>query len=189
MPVDHLRVHGIIVKWSWNAGASPLGPMDPGVTEILRKELKAYRNGSPDPAVWTDLDVAAAEHYFLMRSWVGSCKISIEQGIAMTHGYDLAKVITRAFDAEDLLRHNPGRPTTPPDPDVVKWGLHGIAMGEVDRRAFRPDCTPPAFNLEAVTFRSPLMDRINAAREAVAEAVAETAEKGGRAARSLLPGY
>jgi hypothetical protein len=186
VPVDHGRVYSIIVQWTWNAGAAPMAPMDPDVTEILRKELKAYRHGSPDPAVWTDLNVAAAEHYFLMRAWVGACTISTEQALAMTHGYDLAKIVTRAVGQEEALRHNPDRPTTPPDPDVVQWGVTGIAHGLIDRRAYRPDCTPPAFNMDVVTFRSPVMDRIAAARKAINE----TVERGAIAIRSILPsGY
>ncbi len=186
MPVDHGRVHEIIMRWSWNAGASPMAPMDPDVTDILRRELKAYRQNSPDPAVWTDLNVAAAEHYFLMRAWVGSCTVSAEQGLSMTYGYEAAKLLVRGLGQEEALRNNPSRPTTPPDPDVVQWGVTGIAHGIIDQRAYRPNCTPPAFNADVVTFASPIMDRINSARRAIGE----TVDRGRIFVRSILfPGY
>lgn len=90
-------------------------------------------HGSPPITAWphrlVDQDdevMAAVEHYFLCRFWVGSGKYPAWE----------VRVLKNLYDAGKLLgvtpRHNPGRPVTPPSDLQKKFQNEGITDGERD---------------------------------------------------------
>lgn len=85
--------------------------------EQIRLDLKQVRNpgwqGNPPLSSWPpnliDPDgamVAAVEHYFVCRSWVGSGKFPAWQMMSMSAIYDAGKMLGLS------PRHNPKQPTT-----------------------------------------------------------------------------
>lgn len=101
---------------NWSAYRASLPEQDR--YERIRNDLKQARNpgwqGNPPLTFWPahliDPDsamLAAIEHYFLCRAWVGSGKYPAWQMISMSAVYDAGKMV--GFSR----RHNPSQPTTP----------------------------------------------------------------------------
>lgn len=102
----------------------------------LARDLYQVRNPggkNPDinfwPANLIDSDVeimAAIEHYFLCRNWVGNAIFPVWQVEAMRVTYDLAKLMGVA------PRHNKNNPTTPITELQVQMQILGVKHGEKD---------------------------------------------------------
>jgi len=100
----------------------------------LKRDLYNVRNAVPGtsyPASLTDPDdevMAAVEHYFLCRAWVGNGVQPAWQMRAMTDIYNTGK------EYGLTPRHNPNRPVTPPSQMQKDFQALGIADGEADLR-------------------------------------------------------
>lgn len=121
---------------SWIAYRSPMS----GSTLYCQLKTDLYQvrnpgfNGSPPLAVWprylidTDSEVVAAvEHYFLCRCWVGTGVQPAWQMRAMRNIYDAGKHLGLT------PRHNPANPMTPPSALQRTFQNEGIKDGETDR--------------------------------------------------------
>ena len=112
---------------------------DPGHvrSEKLRKELWQVRNpgvnGAPELSEWPqdlidkdDEVMAAVEHYYLCRAWVGNGVYPAWQLKAMKGIYNLGK------KAGVTPRSNPDKAVTPVSDMQVSLQDEGIRMGELD---------------------------------------------------------
>ena len=108
------RVNDLLARWKAYRAALP----EPGRYCQIKTDLYQVRNpgwnGSPPLSAWpshlVDSDdgvMAAVEHYFLCRCWVGSGAFPEWQVRAMNMVYDMGKL------AGITPRHNPNKPTTP----------------------------------------------------------------------------
>ena len=106
----------------------------------LKQDLYIVRNagynGNPPLTAWPpelidsdDEVLAATEHYFLNRCWVGTGVQPAWQMRLMTAVYDAGK------KAGITPRHNKDKPVTPPSDLQKKFQREGIADGEKDLAA------------------------------------------------------
>lgn len=103
------------------------------------RALQAMRQ---QPGKSLDLDLAAAEHYMFTRFMVCTGTVSKTQMKALVVGYDVKKVLDRARgnpDAEQVTAN----PVSPPDWDVVLWGLSGADDGKDDHDRCNAGVSPP----------------------------------------------
>ena len=130
---DTARLNDLIAKWKAFRGAIP----EPDRYEQIRADLYQVRNagwqGNPPLSVWPpnlidpdDSMMAAVEHYFLCRAWVGSGKYPAWQMQAMNFVYDLGK------RTGITPRHNPNNPTSKLTPVQVDAKAMGIRDGSAD---------------------------------------------------------
>ena len=74
------------------------------------------------------LDLAAAEHYLFAFFMVCKGAVSPLQMRALVVGYDAKKWIDRAKGNPNAIATT-GNPVSPPNRDVVRWGLTGVSDG------------------------------------------------------------
>lgn len=133
IPNDTLRLNDLIAKWKASRASLP----EPGRYEQLARDLYQVRNpgwrGNPPLWAWpsqlvdpNDGMMAAVEHYFLCRSWVGTGKFPAWQVQAMNVVYDTGKMLGIT------PRHNPNKPTSPLTALQMAAKVAGIRDGEKD---------------------------------------------------------
>jgi len=89
-----------------------------------------------------DLDLAAAEHYLFSKHIVCSGKISPFQMRIVVIGYDAKKLL-------DKLNKDPDKeqvtinPVSPPDANVVLWGIRGVNDGSKEHDRCNKGAKPP----------------------------------------------
>ena len=124
-------VRNLIAAWEIYRGSEP----KPTRYLTLKSDLYKARNGDPAAVypirlISTDNEVmAAVEHYFLCRAWVGNGIQPAWQMRAMKSIYNVGK------ELGVTPRHNPNNPVTPPSALQVTWQNRGIADGEADLKA------------------------------------------------------
>lgn len=127
------RVNDLIAKWK----AYRIGIVEPDRYCQLKTDLYLVRNagwkGNPPISTWPthliDTDdgiMAAVEHYFLCRCWVGTGAYPVWQVRVMSLAYDMGKL------AKITPRHNPNKPTTPLTASQMACQEAGIRDGERD---------------------------------------------------------
>jgi hypothetical protein len=130
---DTGRLNDLIAKWK----AYRAGLPEPERYDQLRKDLYQVRNagwnGCPPLSTWPphlldpdDAMMAAVEHYFLCRAWVGSGTFPAWQVQAMNVVYDLGKM------AGLTPRHNPNKPTSPITALQMAAKVAGVRDGQAD---------------------------------------------------------
>lgn len=128
-----IRVNDLIAKWKVYRGSIA----EPGRYCQIKTDLYQVRNagwqGNPPISVWPahliDADdgmMAAVEHYFLCRCWVGNGIYPAWQLRTMNFVYDMGKL------AGVTPRHNPNKPTTPLTAIQMACQEAGIRDGEAD---------------------------------------------------------
>ncbi|MCX7888594.1 MAG: hypothetical protein N2422_02545 [Rhodobacteraceae bacterium] len=128
MPDKRSVVWDLIRKWEAYRRNEPI----PARFMTLKRDLYNVRNGVPGviyPPYLVNPDdeiMAAVEHYFLCRAWVGNGVQPAWQLRAMTDIYNLGK------EYGLTPRHNPARPVTPPSQMQKDFQAIGIADGEMD---------------------------------------------------------
>jgi hypothetical protein len=126
-----MTVRRLVAAWDNYRG----GQAAPGRYLTLKRDLYNVRNGDPFasyPMTLIDPDdevMAAVEHYFLCRAWVGNGVQPAWQMRAMKTVYNVGK------ELGVTPRHNPDKPVTPPSALQVAWQNRGIADGEADLKA------------------------------------------------------
>lgn len=127
------RFRALVRNWSMYRASLP----EEDRYEQIRKDLKQARNpgwnGNPPVTAWPpnliDPDgtmLAAIEHYFLCRAWVGSGKYPAWQMMSMSAIYDAGKMLGLA------PRHNPKQPTTQLT-SLQMWAqAEGVRDGNLD---------------------------------------------------------
>ena len=127
------RLNDLIAKWKAYRAVYP----EPERYEKLRIDLYQARNpgwnGSPPLSAWPsflidpdDAVMAAVEHYFLCRAWVGTGAFPAWQVQAMNIVYDLGKM------AGITPRHNPNKPTSPLTALQMSAKVAGVRDGSAD---------------------------------------------------------
>lgn len=108
------RVNDLLAKWKAYRAALPESDRYCQIKTDLYQVRNPGWNRSPPLAAWppylVDSDdgvMAAVEHYFVCRCWVGSGAFPAWQVRAMNRIYDMGKL------AGITPRHNPNKPTTP----------------------------------------------------------------------------
>lgn len=131
------RVRALIASWeAYRAsftGPRLYGQLKSDLYQVRNPEFHGARPLSTWPAHLLDPDpdvLAAVEHYFLCRCWVGSGMQPAWQLRVMKNIYDTAKNLGM------VPRHNPAVPVTPVTPLQRKFQAEGIRDGEADRRAW-----------------------------------------------------
>ncbi|MFT4151062.1 MAG: hypothetical protein QM656_12765 [Paracoccaceae bacterium] len=104
---------------------------EPERYDRLRQDLYAARNGEgwryPAELISSDTEtMAAVEHYFLCRAWVGTGKYSAAQMRAMNAAYGAGK------EKGLIPRHNPDKPVSPPSQLQRDYEEKGVVEGERD---------------------------------------------------------
>jgi hypothetical protein len=119
-----------------------------GQVEVAFRSLQTARRV---PGASLDIDLAAAEHYLFARWLVCAGAVSTMQMHALIVGYDAKKWI-------DRVRGNPNavatttNPVSPPDRDVVRWGLAGMTEGSHDHDRCNAGVRPPLWQKLEVVF-------------------------------------
>lgn len=127
------RLNELLSKWKAYRG----GIAEPDRYCQIKTDLYQVRNadwnGNPPISVWPadlidpdDAMMAAVEHYFLCRCWVGTGVFPAWQMRTMNIVYDLGKV------AGVTPRHNPNKPTSPPTALQMAAKEAGVRDGESD---------------------------------------------------------
>lgn len=144
------RLNELISRWkSYRSGIAEANRYC-----ALKQDLYQVRNagwkGNPPLAVWParlidpdDAMMAAVEHYFLCRCWIGTAQYSALQLRAMNLIYNAGKAIGVT------PRHNPTKPVTPPSYLQMAAQEAGIRDGENDLRSSGKEApllaTPPKY--------------------------------------------
>lgn len=132
-----VRVRALIAQWNTYRE----GIAEPGRYDRLKSDLYCVRNpgfnGCPSLTAWPprlidsdDEVMAAVEHYFLTRWWVGSGQYPVWEVRALRNIYDLGKKLGVT------PRHNPSKPVTPSSAMQKKFQEEGILDGEGDLTRF-----------------------------------------------------
>jgi len=126
-------VRSLIVKWKAYRSAIAEPERYTKIAEDLYKVRNAGFNGNPSPpscpSDLVDADdeiMAAVEHYFLCRSWVGSGYMPAWELRRVTDIYNYGKQLGIT------PRHNPNKPVTPPSAVQKEFQEEGISDGESD---------------------------------------------------------
>ncbi len=120
---------------AWRAYRAPL--TDPQLSCKLKSDLYQVRNagwnGNPAISIWPahlidadDAMMAAVEHYFLCRCWVGTGVQPAWQMSAMNMVYDLGKM------AGVTPQHNPNKPVSQVTALQMAAKSAGVRDGEAD---------------------------------------------------------
>ena len=144
------RINDLLAKWR----AYRVGLPDPALSCQIKTDLYQVRNagwkGNPPITVWPpdlidpdDKVMAAVEHYFLCRCWVGTGQFPAWEMRAMNMVYDMGKA------AGVTPRHNPTKPTTP------LTALQMAAKRKASRTA-KPTSPNPARALPSSASRQPI---------------------------------
>jgi len=132
-PDGTARLNELISQWK----AFRAGVPEPERYDQIRIDLYQVRNagwqGNPPISVWPvnlidpdDSMMAAVEHYFLCRAWVGTGRFPAWQVQAMNAIYDLGKM------AGITPRHNPNKPTSKLTALQMAAKAAGIRDGSAD---------------------------------------------------------
>ncbi len=135
MSVNDDKVREIIARALGNGGD---GDTCCGQTRIGFRQLQKERRV---PGASLDLDLAAAEHYLFARFMVCAGAVSAMQMRALVIGYDIKKWIDRA-GGDPNATATTSNPVSPPDLDVVRWGLSGVSDGSNDHDRCNPSVKP-----------------------------------------------
>ena len=130
------RLNELIAKWKTFRVALTV----PELYCQLKTDLYQVRNagweGNPSIGDWPpdlvdpdDTMMAAVEHYFLCRCWVGTGKFPAWQMRAMNHVYDIGKM------AGVTPQHNPNKPTSKLTVLQMAAKEAGVRDGEADLAA------------------------------------------------------
>ncbi|MBE7426732.1 MAG: hypothetical protein IT503_05690 [Burkholderiaceae bacterium] len=129
------RINGLLTAWKAYRAALPEPARYCQLKEDLYKVRNAGWNGNPPLAAWPanlvdpdDSVMAAVEHYFLCRCWVGTGQYPAWQMRAMNGIYDAGKMLGAS------PRHNPTKPTTPITSTQMAFQEAGVRDGEADLR-------------------------------------------------------
>ena len=131
-----IRMNELLAHWKAYRGGIP----EPDRYCQLKADLYQVRNagwnGNPPLTIWPaplidpdDAMMAAVEHYFLCRCWVGSGKYPAWQMRAMNRVYDLGKM------AGITPRHNPNKPVSQLTALQMAAKEAGVRDGEADLAA------------------------------------------------------
>jgi len=131
------RVDELIGRWTRYGMNSEKYPSDQLYCR-LKNDLYQVRNAgwkkNPPLSAWPtnlidkdDEIMAAIEHYFLCRCWIGTAKYSTTQMRAMISVYTAGKRVNLT------KQHNPNKPVTPPSELQSHFQNKGIRHGESDR--------------------------------------------------------
>ncbi|MFA5120139.1 hypothetical protein [Zavarzinia sp.] len=127
------RVTELIEAWKTYRG----GEAEPGRYDTLRQDLYNARNGiGTYPPHLIDADdeiMAAVEHYFLCRGWVGNGHFPAWQVADLVALYDAGKLL------HVTPRHNKNKPTTPISLMQVSFQNKGINDGIRDTKVYNID--------------------------------------------------
>ena len=137
MPTNDARVSQIILQYLSNAGWR-----EDSCCGILQQAFRSIQAFRQKPGNSLDVDVAAAEHYLFARSTVCTGFVSSTQMKALVIAYDVKKILDRARGDPNAARVTTN-PVSPPDWDVVLWGLAGCDEGSADRDRCNADISPP----------------------------------------------
>src|SRR5262245_30997883 len=88
------------------------------------------------------MNLAAAEHYMFARWLVGTGYVHQAQMRTLVVGYDAKKLLERLRGDSNASRTT-ANPVSPPDVDVVRWGLKGVEQGVKDHAQYFPNVKPP----------------------------------------------
>ena len=138
MPVNDSKVRALIDGAMRNGGTKDACC---GRADVAFRSLQKERQVA---GASLNMDLAAAEHFLFARIMVCTGFVSPTQMRALVVGYDAKKWI-------DRLRGTPNatavtaNPVSPPDKDVVRWGLAGVAEGSADHDRCNPTIKPPAW--------------------------------------------
>jgi len=131
--LTNARVIELIEKWKIYRGTVAEPVRYCKLKDDLYKVRNAGWNGNPPlsawPAVLIDSDdkiMAAVEHYFLCRCWVGTGAFPSWQMRLMNNVYDIGKML------HVTPQHNPTKPTSPLTLDQMAAKEEGIRDGEKD---------------------------------------------------------
>ena len=130
---DTGRLNELIAKWKAYRANLP----EPDRYQQISTDLYQVRNpswrGNPSLSMWPanlidsdDSMMAAVEHYFLCRAWVGTGKFPAWQVQAMNAAYDLGKMVGIT------PRHNPNKPTSPLTALQMAAKVAGVRDGSAD---------------------------------------------------------
>ena len=130
------RFRELVRHWTLYRASLP----EPARYDQIRKDLKQVRNpgwgSNPPLSSWPphllDPDptmVAAVEHYFVARAWVGSGKYPAWQMLAMSAIYDAGKMIGVTPP------HNPKQPTTQLTSLQIWAKAEGVRYGSNDLKS------------------------------------------------------
>jgi hypothetical protein len=127
------RLNDLLSKWKAYRGSIAEPDRYCQIKNDLYQVRNAGWNGNPPISAWPshlidpdDAMMAAVEHYFLCRCWVGTGVFPAWQMRAMNLVYDLGKI------AGVTPRHNPNKPTSPPTALQMAAKEAGIRDGESD---------------------------------------------------------
>lgn len=137
MSTNDARVLGFINRAMSDARASS----DACCGQVC-KAFRLLQTERRKPGNSMDLDLAAAEHYLFARCMVCSGSVNKMQMKALTIGYDLKKALDKALGDANKLQTT-SNPVSPPDLDVVAWGLSGADEGENDHDRCNKGASPP----------------------------------------------
>jgi hypothetical protein len=137
MPVNEQKVRNFIDD-AMGKGMRAAGTCCAQV-ELAFRHLQSERR---KPGKSLDLDLAAAEHYLCARWMVCKGTVSPNQMRAMVVGYDIKKILNKLSDDPNKLATTPN-PVSPPDTDVVNWGLKGVVDGSAEHDRCNKSAEPP----------------------------------------------
>ena len=100
------------------------------------RELYKRRNDPNDPQSSLDEDLAAAEHYLLLRCWVADGTYSVNQMKTWVNMYGSLK------EYGLVPRSNPNKPHAPWSSAQLYWGLKGADDSERDLTQHPPSKQP-----------------------------------------------
>ena len=134
-PIDTKVARLNELKSKWSAYRSSVDEPERYCT--IREDLYKVRNpdwnGNPPISAWpadlVDADdgmMAAVEHYFLCRCWVGNAIYPAWEVKTMNAIYDWGKILGVT------PKHNPNKPTSPPSALQMAAKIAGVRDGESD---------------------------------------------------------
>ncbi|MCL2887604.1 MAG: hypothetical protein FWF20_12700 [Betaproteobacteria bacterium] len=130
---DVTRFHDLVAKWISYRSSLP----EPQRYNQIRNDLFKVRNpdlnGNPSLSYWPDYLIdsdesmmAAVEHYFLCRAWVGTGTYPAWEMRGLNGIYDLSKFL------KITPRANPNKPVSPLTSLQRQAQAEGVAAGEID---------------------------------------------------------
>ena len=127
------RLNELIAKWKSFRVALPVATLHCQLKDDLYQVRNAGWEANPPIGDWPpdlvdpdDATMAAVEHYFLCRCWVGTGKFPAWQMRVMNHLYDIGKM------AGVAPRHNPNKSTSKLTLLQMAAKEAGVRDGETD---------------------------------------------------------
>ena len=106
-------------------------------------DITADIPGFPNVSNRDDMNLVAAQHYFVARNKVVIGRTSEFQMKLETDVYETDKAIRQAVGLPGPGRLNPETPVSPPSDAVRRWGIAGAKDGERDHMAFNKTTPAP----------------------------------------------